>query len=220
MDIKLQKQLTTMSIAAGLTVGIMYPAWTFLPLPAVLHTGLWIFFGPLTLIAFIGLYPFVAKPRLTIYALMGTIFGVIGGISQTMFQVIQLENIIYIRKYIRAESDPAVQETWRHILNGVFTVQNGMNYIADLFYDLTIVMFAILMWTHPKFGKFFTITGLAAAGYHFASKLYTFPVPPHEAGLFEGGYFISIWFFLMVIQVWRKFSWLSEDAVAAVAAKM
>ena len=39
-------------------------------------------------------------------------------------------------------------------------------------------------------------------------KAITFPVPPAEAGLFDAGPLVSVWFALVIIQVGRSFQWM------------
>ncbi|MDH3298556.1 MAG: hypothetical protein OEM23_05715 [Gemmatimonadota bacterium] len=208
--VRVERTLVRSAIAAGLAASVMYPARTFLTLPEFLSTAFYIFFGPVLVVAFVGLYPFLSRPKTSVAAVLGTVFGVIGGAANMVFAVVQLENLHYIRKYMAAAETVAEKEMWQNILNGVFTVQNGFNYVSDFFIDWTAFLWAFVMWNHPKFGKAFTLTGLAAAGLHFIMKLITFPEPPAEAGLFDAGPLVSIWFALVTVQVIRKRRWMEE----------
>jgi hypothetical protein len=136
------------------------------------------------------------------------VFGIIGAATNMMFAAVQMNNLIYIRGYQGAAASEAEREHWRQILDGVFTVQNGLNYVADFFFDWTIFFWATLMWRHPKFGKLFTLSGLVAGGLHFGLKLITFPRPPAEAGLFDAGPLIGVWYAAVCIQILRHLSWL------------
>ena len=208
----LQKTLVKTAVGAGIAVSIMYPVRTFVPLPDFVATLFFIYFGPLLVVAIIGLYPFLTRIRATVPAILGTAFGVIGGVANTMFAVVQMTSLHYIHGYIRFAEAAAAKQEWRDILNGVFTVQNGLNYVSDLFIDWTAFMFAIVLWSHPKFGRIFSITGVLAAGFHFVMKAYTFPVPPSEAGLFDAGPLVSIWFAVVTIQVLRNVQWMDEPS--------
>jgi len=205
-----QKTLVKLAIIAGIAVSIMYPARTFLPLPDAVQVAFFIYFGPLLVVAFIGLYPFLKKGSDSIAILFGTVFGVIGGLANMMFAVVQMNNLHFIYKYMEKAESEAVRQTWRNILNGVFTVQNGFNYVSDFFIDWTAFMYAIVMWNHPKFGKSFSILAVIAAGFHFVMKIITFPEPPSEAGLFDAGPMVSIFFMIVVIQTMRHYKWMSE----------
>src|SRR3990172_4146455 len=200
---QLEKDLVTMAVGAGIALAIMYPARTFLPLPDPLAIAFFIFFGPLLVVAFVGLFPFLYKPVPSVAVILATVFGVIAGITNTMFSVVQLTSLNYIFGYMRAASTPENKQHWREILNGVFTVQNGLNFVSDMFLDWTVFLYCAVMWSHPKFGRAFAALGFLAAGFHFSMKLYTFPKPPAEAGLFDAGPLIGIWFALVTIQTLR-----------------
>lgn len=213
----LERTLVKTAVSAGIALAVMYPARTFLDLPDFLALAFFIFFGPLLVVAFVGLLPFLAKPRLSVAVILGTVFGVIAGTVNTMFAVVQITNLHYIRGYMRAADSPAAQQNWQDILNGVFTVQNGLNYVADLFLDWTAFLYAVVMWSHPKFGRIFAVLGFIAVGLHFVMKLYTFPEPPSEAGLFDAGPLVSIWFALVTIQVLRHLAWMNDSKTRTAA---
>ena len=211
---QLARALVRTAIIAGLAAGLMYPIRTFLPLPDFLSTAFFIWFGPIYAIAILGLYPFLAKPQPTLPIVLGTLFGVIGGVTNMMFAVIQLENLHYIRGFIRQAVSPELQAQWRNILRGVFTVQNGLNYVSDFFLDWCVLLFAIAMWHHPKFGKAFALTGLLAGGAHFVLKAWTFPMPPAEAGWVDAGPLVSAWFTLVLLQVILNLKWVASPTNA------
>lgn len=209
-DPKVARSLVKTAAAAGIALSVMYPARTFLPLPDKLSVAFFIYFGPLLVVAFVGLYPFLGKLGTSVPLMLATVFGVIAGVANTMFSVVQLNNLDYIFGYMKTAESPAAKEVWRNILNGVFTVQNGMNFISDLFLDWTVFLYAVVMWRHPKFGRVFSVLGFLAAGSHFAMKNYTFPKPPSEAGLFDAGPLVGIWFALVTIQVLRHLAWMDN----------
>lgn len=210
VDGKVGRTLVRIGVVAGVMLGVMYPARTFLPLPDPLGLVFFIYFGPLITVAVIGFYPFLTKPGPSGSAILGTVFGILGGIANMMFAVVQMNNLFYIRRYMGAAESEAARDVWQNILNGVFTVQNGLNFVADFFIDWTALLFAIVMWSHPKFGKLFALTGFVAGGLHFGMKLYTFPEPPAEAALFDAGPLVSVWFAIVTIQIIRHISWMDE----------
>ena len=176
---------------------------------------LWAVIAGFFFVAYVGFYPFMARPRPTVAAIVGSVFGVIAAAVNMAFAVVQLNNLHTIRVLAREAASEAEREEWRHILQGVFTVQNGLNYVADFFFDWTIFFWAVLMWSHPKFGKIFTIAGFIAGGLHFGMKLWTFPAPPREAGLFDAGPLIGLWYAAVSIQALRHVRWVREPAPAS-----
>ena len=202
--------LVRVGVAAGLTAVVTYLLKNFLHLPAALETAFFIYRGPLMAAAFVGFYPFLQRPTPSAATIFGTVFGVIAGACSMLFAVIQMVNLHDIRPYIRAAESPAEQEAWQNIFRGVFTVQNGINYTYDFFLDLAAFMYAIVMWNHPKFGKAFSVLSLILVGPHFVMKAITFPTPPAEAGLFDAGPLVSVWFLLVIIWVARHLRWMEE----------
>ena len=208
-DSVFQERLVRLGGVAGLTGCLMYAVRNF-PVPDLLQELLFIFFGPVLVVAYVGSFPFMARPRPTVSAVLGSVFGIIAAATNMMFAVVQLNNLHYIRGYIGTAASDVERQQWGTILQGVFTVQNGLNYVADFFFDWTIFLWAILMWNHPKFGKLFTITGIIAGGLHFGMKLATFPEPPSEAGLFDAGPLIGVWYAIVSVQVLRHARWMRE----------
>jgi hypothetical protein len=214
----IDSRLVKVALVAGAVAVITYLAKTFLPLPGAVHTAFFLCRGPLVVVTFLGLYPFLVRPAPSVSALIGTVFGVIAGALTMLFGVIQLTNLHYIRGFIRTAATPAAQETWRNILQGVFTVQNGVNYVADFFLDWAAFLFAVAMWNHPKLGKWWSALSVVLVGPHFIMKAITLPVPPAEAGLFDAGPLVSLWFALVLVQVARNVRWMDASVEASVAA--
>jgi hypothetical protein len=195
---------------------MMYLLPKLLPL-GFLSTYFFIYQGPLLVVAFVGLYPFLSKPTASVAAILGTLFGVLAGVCRMLFSVVQLTNLHYIQRHMRSAETPEAKQLWQDILNGVFTVQNGISYVMDFFLDWAVLLFAVVMWKHPKFGKVFSILGFIVAGLHFVMKAYTFPQPPAEAGLFDAGPLVSLWAGLVFIWVLRNLSWIDERQSSSAA---
>jgi hypothetical protein len=212
-----KKALVKTGVVAGIAMVVVYLVPMLLPLPAFLSTAFFIYSGPLLVVAIVGLYPFLSKSTISVPVILGTIFGVIAGVCRMMFAVVQMTNLVYIRRYIRAAETPEAKQIWQDILKGVFTVQNGLNYVGDFFLDWGLLLFAFAMWKHPKFGKIFSILGVIAMGSHLVMKAYTFPEPPREAGLFDAGPLVAVWTALVVIWVLRNLSWMDENSSSSVS---
>jgi hypothetical protein len=208
---EVEQRLVRLGVAAGGAAIVMYVTRTFLPLPGVVKTVFFVLFGPSLVVAFLGFYPFLCKPRPTVSAVLGTVFGIIAGATNMMFAVIQVNNLDYIGRYMRAADSPEARQMWQSILNGVFTVQNGLNFVMDFFLDVAALLFAMAMWKHPKFGKTFSLLAVLLVGPHFLMKAVSFPQPPAEAGLFDAGPLVGVWFTLVTIQIVRHLSWMEDQ---------
>jgi hypothetical protein len=203
-------RLVAVAVMAGAAAVATYLAKTFLPLPGPVSTAFFLCRGPLVVVAFVGFYPFLAKPDPSASALLGAVFGVIAGAATMLFGVIQITNLHYIREFIGSAGNPTIADTWRHILQGVFTVQSGVNYVADFFLDWAAFLWAISMWDHPKLGRGWSLLSVALVGPHFIMKAMTFPETPAEAGLFDAGPLVSVWFALVLIQAARNLRWVDS----------
>jgi hypothetical protein len=199
----LELRLVRTGVLASFAGIAMYLAYALFPIPDVLNTAFFLLMGPSLVIAFAGIFPFLNKPTPTVSALLGTLFGVLAGATRFMFATVQLNNLEYIRGHIQSAESPAAQDAWRDILAGVFTVQNGMNWVSDFFVDGAAFLFAIVMWRHPGFGRLFSLLSLVTIGPHFVMKAITFPRPPAEAGFFDAGPLVGVWFLVITIQIAR-----------------
>ncbi len=198
----LETRQVRVGVWAGFGALATYLANAFLPLPPFLETTFFLLMGPCVVAAFVGIYPFLNRPRPTVSALMSVVFGVIGGATRMMFASVQLNNLEYIRGYMEG-AEPAVEETWRLIFRGVFTVQNGLNWVSDFFVDVAAFLIAVVMWRHPAFGRWFALFTTVTIAPHLLLKSITFPRPPAEAGLFDAGPLVGLWFLVMTIQIAR-----------------
>lgn len=189
---------------AGLAAGLMYLIPKVISLPKMMSTGFTIFMGPIAILSFIGLYYLLTRKEITIPVVLATISAILAGTLRMAFIVVQMNNLIYIREKISAAGSPEDVQIWKNILNGVFTVQNGLNYVADFFIDWAMILFGIAMWNYSKSAKWIAVLGFVAGGSHFLLKFYTFPKPPAESGLFDVGPLIGVW--ALVISIWMLFN--------------
>jgi len=195
----LERRALLMGLVSGSAAIVMYLSRTFLPLPHAISIGAYILFGPALVFAFIGLFPLYRRPEPTLAAYVATVTGILAGAINMMFAVVQLNNLHFLRPLIANAPTPELKAEWQHILRGVFTVQNGLNFTMDFFLDLSAFLWAFVMWRHPAFGKWVSILSVALVGPHFVMKFLTFPTPPAEAGMFDAGPLVGIWFTVMTV---------------------
>jgi hypothetical protein len=204
------RRATLLSAAAGSVGILMYLARSFFALPEPIEIAFYSLFGPSLVLAFFGLAPLLAQGKAPLAAYCGSLFGIIGAAINMCFAVVQMNNLAVLRPAIRQATDPLVQEDLRRVLTGVFTVQNGLNITMDFFIDTAAFFWAYAMWHHPRFGRGVALLAPVLVGTHFVLKAYTFPVPPREAGLFDAGPMVGLWFTVVSVMTWR--SWALERA--------
>lgn len=207
---RLVRRSTLLSAIAG-SLGIaMYLCRSFLDLPDPVATAFYALFGPALVLAFFGLTPLLSQGRAPLAAQVGSLFGIIGGAVNMCFAVVQMNNLAVLRPAIRQATDPLVQEDLRRVLSGVFTVQNGLNITMDFFIDTAAFCWAYAMWHHPRFGRGVALLAPVLVGTHYVLKAWTFPTAPAQAGYFDAGPMVGMWFTIVSVLTWR--AWLKEGA--------
>jgi hypothetical protein len=64
------------------------------------------------------------------------------------------------------------------------------------------------MFRHPRFRWPFAVSGVLAVAVLLGLNLATFPTPPGEAGLFDAGPVVALWYFAVTIQMLRSMGWV------------
>jgi hypothetical protein len=202
-----EKNLVRLGIIAGAVTALTYFVSTFVPLPAAVERVIFIYSGPLLVVAIVGAYQFLRRPHASASAMLGAVFGIVAGVTRMLFSVVQEANVERFSR-ITVMTDPAAQQMWRDIRGSIFSVQNGMNYRFDCLGEVTGYLFAIAMWRHPKFGKPFSIAAVLLVSPHFVMKLITFPKPPASAGLFDAGPLSMLVLAAVIVQMAWHLSWM------------
>jgi len=195
----------------GLGVVAMYLLPKILPLPDRIDTLFYVYQGPLMAFGFLGIFAFIRAHKLTVPLFTAAVFSVTAAVSRMMFLVVQLNNVHFIRSYRDAAEGVEQQGEWTNILRGVFTVQNGLNIVSDVFLDLGIILFSVACWSHPKLGKPVALIGFLTAGLHFTFKAWTFPEAPASAGLFDVGPYVALWPALVCILILLNLKWMDAE---------
>lgn len=206
--VRAEKNLVRAGIICGVLTAVTYFITTFVGLPAAVERAIFIYSGPLLVVAILGAYQFLRRPQASASAMLGAVFGVAAGVTRMLFAVVQEANVERFGRITAAMADPAAQQMWRDIKGSIFSVQSGMNYVFDFCGDITAYLFAIAMWHHPKFGKPLSIAAVLLVSPHFVMKLVTFPKPPAAAGLFDAGPLSMLVLLVVMVQMARHLSWM------------
>lgn len=66
------------------------------------------------------------------------------------------------------------------------------------------MLFSILMLRDQRFGRAIGAFGIASAGALLALNLWTFPLPPAEAGLWDVGPLTGVWWIAAIVLALRS----------------
>jgi len=90
----------------------------------------------------------------------------------------------------------------------------GSGCSLDVYIALGTAFFAWAMWSHPRLGRGFAISGILLAVLLLAFNLFSFPEPPGENNLIDLGPFVGLWYLAVTIQMWRSLSWVRQALAA------
>lgn len=173
----------------------------FLPVPDVVGRLLAFAFGPLLSISFLGLYRFLAEHKDGPVLQVACLFGIIAGVLVTTMLVVQVGNSM-VRADMVAAADgktagEAVDLAWR----AVNRVQYLIDVVWDIFICVAAMLLAIVLMTHPRFGKVWGGVGLVSGLLLLVLNLQTFPTAPAYAGSVDLGPLVALWMLAVFIRI-------------------
>ncbi len=90
---------------------------------------------------------------------------------------------------------------------GFTAIWLGLDVAWDLFVGSGTVLFGAALWYHPRFRPLIAGTGVLVGALLLVLNTATFPTPPTNAGLFDVGPFVGLWYVVLsfrVLQVARS----------------
>jgi hypothetical protein len=165
-----------------------------LGLPAPLPVQVLLVFGfafGLT-VASLGLYHAVAAPVAPRLALVATVANVVAAGQLTAMLLVQLA--------VR-EHEPAPGRAF-------VAIWLGLDVAWDLYVGVGTLAFAWCMLRHPGFRYWIAVPGIAIALVLLGLNVLTFPLPPGDAGAFDAGPLVGLWYLVVTVRVawlaWRS----------------
>jgi hypothetical protein len=84
----------------------------------------------------------------------------------------------------------------------VFTaIWLGLDVAWDLFVGAGTVLFGLALWRHPRFRPLTAAGGVVTGLCLLVLNIATFPIPPAEAGYFDAGPFVGLWYVFLSARV-------------------
>lgn len=203
----LERGMLSAGAACGLCAALIYPLWSAVELPLVLNRLLHFAFGPLLVVAFLGLDRWVQRQSPSAMARIACVFGAIAGAAFCAMTVVQAANLGWISPRIAAAADPLQQQDLRRVLHGVFSVQLGLDIVWDIHICLATILLAAALPGDAVFLRAWRVYGVSAAVATLGLNLLSFPVPPRDAGMVDGGPLVGAWYLgttlLMIVSLRR-----------------
>jgi hypothetical protein len=190
-----------LAIGLGIATSVVYPSLIFLPLPQLLTITFAAAVGPLLGFASIGLYHFLRLHQPSVSAQLAAASNFLGGALFSTMLLVQLA----VR--LRAAGQPIDQQ--------VVAVWLGLDVAWDVYIALGTALFAWAMWSHPRLGRGFALSGILLAVLLLAFNFYSFPEPPGESNLIDLGPFVGLWYLVVSVQMWRSLNWARQVLAAS-----
>ena len=170
---------------AGLVALGSYAGLMALPAPPPVQVLLLFGFAFGLVVASIGLH-------LGVTSGVAARLGLVAAVANTVAAG-QLAAMILVQMAVKA----AVEKPGRELT----AIWLGMDVAWDLFVGAGTTLFGLALWKHPRFRPFTAGAGIAVGVVLLVLNIATFPIPPGEAGLFDAGPLVGLWYVFLSARV-------------------
>jgi hypothetical protein len=173
---------------------------------------MWVFFSiPICGILFVaGLGSLMRLHRARVLTDIATLLGIIGLSIMSLMAVVQYVIDISMSQGAPAGKDKATKDMVDWVMRSVNSVQLGMGKSFDVFFLVSIFLFGVSMFSHPRFGRAFGLATCLAASTELILNIYAFPLPPKP----DLEVFVALWLLIVAVRML-----LSEQYVEQVQAR-
>jgi hypothetical protein len=190
-----------LGVVAGLASCLVYPALVFLPVSGVAAAALAAAWGPLLGVASMGLGKLLQVHRRSVAVQLAVGLNFAAGALVTAMLLVQLA--VGARAH-GGEVSPELVAVWL-----------GLDVTWDVYVGLGTGLFALEMLRHPRFMAAFGVPGILIAAVLLTLNLGSFPTPPADAGLFDAGPLVGLWYLAVSVQAWRSLGWAKTRLTVA-----
>jgi len=154
-----------------------------------------------------GVYHLIKKHKNSVMLQMAVLLSIVAFAFLTLMAVVQETTAVFWEESLaNVESTADINSIWR----AIDSVQLGIDITFDIFYATAFILYSILMFRHPRFGKLFGITGVVFFSALLLMNLFTFPHPPASKGFIDFGPITGLWGLAVVIQSLRSVKWMER----------
>lgn len=160
--------------------------------------------APVVLWGIVELYSDLSKTDNLVILRLATVYLIIAFAFLLLMLVVQQAIFISMDEFIANEPLDANKNILKLILKGLNRVQLGIDVAFDVFYSLGLVLMSVVLMKHKGFGVPFGIYGIACGSLLLIFNVYTFPIPPRNANLFDVGPLTAVWWIWIIVQSIRQ----------------
>lgn len=192
-----------------------YLLCVLVPMPDAIGRLLFFAFPMLLAVSCIGTYVLLRAQRDSVMIQVGALFCVVGAVICNVMAVVQNSSFFYANGRAPKPADAELAQVVKWTTGAVHSVQLGLDISWDIFFGVGLLLFAIAMLRHPRFGRVFGGIGIAVIAALLVLNMAAFPVPPNP----DLGPLVALWATFMCVQMLRSVGWVaartSGDVVAA-----
>jgi len=148
---RIYKTWIRLGIYAGFAVSVIYPLMIFAPLPKKITIVLASLFGPLLLVASLGLYFFLKAHWKSVTGQLAVLSNVIASAMVSLMLIVQLSVNLSMAGLMDSAGDGISEATKKWMWQIVDKVQLGMDVSWDIFIAIGTILFGVTMIKHPRF---------------------------------------------------------------------
>lgn len=187
------------AIGFGLAAVGAYLVVTLRLLPVPILRALFISTGLLIAVAILAMGHWLAAERDSVALRMAVLLHVVAAAFLSAMAIIQNANMAFTRTRLAGAHDEVEGQMINAVHRGVDGVQLSLDLAWDLWITMGAAFLAVALLRHPRFPAVIGWTGVSAAGLVLGLNLWTFPVPPAAAGLFDAGPILGLWYLAAIL---------------------
>jgi hypothetical protein len=177
-----------------------------IPMTMRVNYVLFMFYGAFFSITIFCIYNFARVFHDSIFLKLSALSLIIAGVVNTLMSSMQGALRMYFRDIPHDSSvSEATRNAWSMGMHAGNAIQLGVDVAYDIFLLGGFILIGAALLKHPFYGKWLAWPAMVIGVCGLLLNLWTYPTPPGEAGLFDGGFLIGLWFLAFVVQTIRVY---------------
>lgn len=200
---KFKRVLAIAIPTAGMLVLVAYFNFAVfgVPIPEKLALTLAFAIGPVAIIGILHLRRIFSKLYTGELLNIASVFFVIAFTLLDLMLIVQQAFFAFYQKTLQETTDEPVKESLRLIFTQVNSVQLGIDIAWDIFYCVGAILFSIVLLQLSRSWKILGIYSLLTVVPLLVLNMWTFPVPPDEAGLIDFGPPTAFFWVILIVML-------------------
>ncbi|UCD18218.1 MAG: hypothetical protein JSV44_04715 [Candidatus Zixiibacteriota bacterium] len=168
--------------------------------PKFIYSLAWSF-GPMVIVAGMGLYHFLLTRGESVRLQLAKMFMVFGGVCVTIVITVRGVALYEFPGFKPEATDRAAIGAWNHAYKAIMLTQRGVELAWGIFIYMAVILFASAIFAHRTSGKIIGTFGMTIGLLGLFFDFIIWPADPESAGLVNMGPFVGFWFIAVAIMM-------------------